>query len=395
MKTPHAVSAHFAGRWDEARFARWCATVRGQLDAPSSTLGILFLTPDYFEVAGEALEVARLNARLPLLIGASASGLVVDGQELEGAPGASLQIFNLPGAQLKACHIDSGDLAAIQEPADWSQVSGVSSRENHGWIVFGEPFQFDGETWLRQWNSAYPGRPTVGALASGPAGEARAQVYLNGDVFEGGLVALSVGGNVGLEALVSQGCTPIGLPWTVTRADRHFILTIGNRPAYSVLEDTFNGLSKEDQARAQGNLFVGFASSEYREEHRRGDFLVRNLLGADPQHGVLAVGALPRPGQTIQFQRRDPVSATEDMVMQLDNLRPALAGRTVYGGLLTVCQGRGRRLFGRPNHDAGWVQKRLGPLPVSGFFGSGEIGPVGGRTFLHGFTACLGLFTRV
>jgi small ligand-binding sensory domain FIST len=216
---------------------------------------------------------------------------------------------------------------------------------------------------------------------------------LDGAVFEEGGVAVAFGGQVELLSVISQGCTPIGETWTITKAEQNLIHEIANRPAYQVLAETFNSLSAEEQGKARGNLLIGLVVNEYLETFHRGDFLVRNILGGDPNSGSLAVGALPRPGQTMQFQRRDASAATEDMNELLDRLPPRLAGRPVYGGCLFNCTGRGHRLFGHPNHDAGLVQEKAGPIELTGFFCNGEIGPVGLRNFLHGYTASLALFT--
>jgi small ligand-binding sensory domain FIST len=394
VKNQHAVAAHFAGSWDEARVQRWAEGVRAKLEAPSVTLGLIFMTPDFFDVAEEVLEVIRVHARVPLLAGCSSQSLIVNGEELEDQAGLVLELFHLPGGELKAVHFDDAQVQDTATPDDWLKITGVSREQTKGWLVFADPFHLDGETWLREWNAAYPGIPSVGGLASGISEEQRTQVYLNGSAHEGGAVVVSLSGGVKLECVISQGCTPIGAPWTVTKTDRNFILQIANRPAYHVLADTFNGLSTEEKSMAQNNLFVGFASSEYCDEFRRGDFLVRNLLGADPSNGVIAVGAMPRPGQTIQFHRRDAASATEDINACLGLARERLAGQTVYGGLLGVCNGRGRRLFGKPNHDAGLIQEQLGPLPLVGFFCNGELGPVGRKNFLHGYTASLALLVK-
>ncbi|MGD0615833.1 MAG: FIST C-terminal domain-containing protein, partial [Verrucomicrobiota bacterium] len=215
-----------------------------------------------------------------------------------------------------------------------------------------------------------------------------------GDVFEEGGVAIAVGGGVKLAGVISQGCTPIGETWTLTKVDQNIIHEIGNRPAYEVLAETFNTLSPEDQRQARGNLFIGLVVNEYLEDFHRGDFLIRNLLGADPRSGSIAIGALPRPGQTVQFQRRDAAAATEDMNVLLARARRQLEGSTVYGGCLCSCNGRGQGLFGEPDHDARMVQQQLGPLGLAGFFCNGEIGPIGEKNFLHGFTASLALFVK-
>jgi small ligand-binding sensory domain FIST len=245
---------------------------------------------------------------------------------------------------------------------------------------------------LRSCNEAYPGLPVVGGLAS--SDQHRAQVYLNGTVLDAGGVAVGVGGAVRLESVISQGCTPIGETWTITSAENHFIQRIANRPAFEVLAETLNNLEADQRDRCKGNLFVGLVVNEYLEEFHRGDFLIRNLIGADPKSGIIAVGALPRAGQTIQFQQRDARTAAEDMTQLLSRARQQLAGRQVLGACLCSCNGRGQRLFGEASHDARRVQECLGPVGLTGFFCNGEIGPIGAKNFLHGYTASLALFTR-
>ena len=207
-------------------------------------------------------------------------------------------------------------------------------------------------------------------------------------------MALAVGGDVTLTGVISQGCTPIGEAWTLTRVEQNLIKHIGNRPAYTVLSETVQQLPAAEQQQARGNLFIGLVVNEYLEDYHRGDFLVRNLLGGDPSSGVIAVGALPRAGQTIQFQRRDAAAASEDMSELLARTKKSLGDTVVYGGFLCCCNGRGRNLFGRPSHDAELVQAHFGPLGLAGFFGNGEIGPIGEKNFLHGFTASLALFVK-
>ena len=272
--------------------------------------------------------------------------------------------------------------------------TGVEPSGTNGWLVFIDPFHLDAESWLRSWNQTYAPLPALGGLASGVFSDQTTQVYLNGDVFEDGGVAISVGGDVKLASVISQGCTPIGETWTLTRVEQNLIRQIANRPAYAVLAETFQKLPPAEQQKARGNLFIGLVVNEYLEDFHRGDFLVRNLIGGDPNSGVLSVGAMPRAGQTMQFQRRDAAAATEDMNELLARARNQLAGTVIYGGCLCCCNGRGQNLFGRPNHDAEMVQQRLGPLGLTGFFCNGEIGPVGEKNFLHGYTASLALFVK-
>jgi small ligand-binding sensory domain FIST len=393
VKTGHSIVAHWAGGFDESGLAQWAADLRRQLDAPVS-LGLVFITPKFFPHAEPLLEVLRVHGRIPLLAGCSSASLVVGSQEVEEGAGLTLGLFSLPGAELEAVHFTQHQLEEANGPAYWHHEAGVGPERTNGWLTFLDPFNIDSERWLRSWNEAYAPLPVVGGLASGNSQAQQTQVYLNGDVFEEGGVAVSVGGDVKLVGVISQGCTPIGETWTLTRVQQNLIQQIANRPAYQVLADTVDKLSPEEQKRARGNLFIGLAINEYREEFHRGDFLVRNLLGADPHSGVIAVGAFPRTGQTIQFQRRDAAAAQEEMETLLARARANLGDATIYGGCLCTCNGRGKHLFGSPHHDAQMVQRHFGPLGLTGFFCNGEIGPVGESNFLHGFTASLALFVK-
>jgi len=393
VKTGYSIAAHWTGGFDEAGLQQWAADLRLQLDAPVS-LGLVFTTPEFFPHATQLLEVLRLGGRIPLLVGCSSTSLVVGGQEIEDNARLALGLYSLPGAELGVAHFTQRQVEEANGPAYWHLETGVDAERTNGWLAFLDPFQMDSEGWLRSWNEAYAPAPVVGGLASGDFKAQQTQVYLNGDVFDEGGVAVSVGGAVRLAGVISQGCTPIGETWTLTRVQQNMIEQIANRPAYQVLVDTVEKLSPEEQKRARGNLFIGLAINEYMEEFHRGDFLVRNLIGADPRSGVLAVGAFPRTGQTIQFQRRDATAAREDMEGVMARARADLGGATIYGGCLCVCNGRGKHLFGKPNHDAQMVQRHFGPLGLAGFFCNGEIGPVGESNFLHGFTASLGLFVK-
>jgi small ligand-binding sensory domain FIST len=394
VNAEYSAAAHWDQPFDESALQRWAEDLRSQLCAPHVSLGLVFMSPRFFPRARQVLEILRVHAQIPLLAGCSGHSLIVGGHEIEQNPGMVLALYALPGAELQAFHFTQEQVEAADEPAYWHSQTGVGPSQTNGWLAFIDPFHLDSEGWLRGWNEAYAPAPVLGGLASGVFTEQTTQVYLNGDVFDEGGVAVSIGGDVKPVGVISQGCTPVGETWTLTKVERNFIQTIGNRPAYEVLAETFNGLPLQQQQQSRGNLFVGLAMNEYLEEFQRGDFLVRNLIGADPNSGVIAVGALPRAGQTLQFQRRDAAAATEDMQMLLARAKGQLAGATLYGGCLCSCNGRGRGLFRKPDHDARLVQETFGPLTLAGFFCNGEIGPVGRKNFLHGYTASLALFVK-
>ncbi len=394
MPNRHAVAAHWNGEFEETALTTWAAELRAQLTAPRVSLGLLFVTPQFFPKAKELLEIIRVHAQVPLLVGCSSTSLIAGAREIEEHAGLVLALHHLPGAELRALHFTQEQVEEANGPGYWQLETGVNADQTNGWLVFADPFHFDAEAWLKGWNEAYAPLPILGGLASGDYAAQTTQVYLNGEVFEEGGVAVSVGGAVRLASVISQGCTPIGETWTITKTERNFIHTIGNQSAYKVLVDTYNGQPPEIQSKLRGNLFIGLVINEYLEEFHRGDFLIRNLMGADPNSGAIVVAALPREGQTIQFQRRDGAAATEDMTALLQRAHQQLGGQPIYGGVLCCCNGRGSGLFGQPDHDARLVQERLGPLGLSGFFCNGEIGPVGERNFLHGYTASLALFVQ-
>ena len=394
MPEQNAVSAHWTDGWNEAGLQRWAEDLRAKLTAPKVSLGLVFMAPRFFAHAQQVLEILRVHGQVPLLAGCSSNSLISGGEEIENGAGISLGLYYLPGAELTPFHFGQANVEEANGPAYWHHETGLDSAGTNGWLAFADPFSLDCDSWLRQWNGAYAPLPVVGGLASGDLAAQSTQLYLNGDVHTDGLIAISVGGEISLASVISQGCTPIGDTWTITKADENFIYEIANRPAYEVLIETFGTLTPEEQKKCQGNLFIGLVVNEYLEEFHRGDFLIRNLLGVDPNSGVIAVGAHPRAGQTIQFQRRDATAANEDMLALLNRAHEQLKGEIVYGGCLCSCNGRGANLFGYSHHDAAMIQRRLGPLGLSGFFCNGEIGPIGEKNFLHGYTASLALFVN-
>jgi small ligand-binding sensory domain FIST len=394
MQQDFAVSGLWQGDFDDAGMRDWAIDLRAQLRAPRVSLGLVFMTPKYFPAAAQILELIRVHGQVPLLLGCSSTGLIVGGREWEDKPGVALSLFSLPGAQLRGLRFTQEQVQESNGPGYWHIETGLDASQVNGWLAFADPFHLDAEALLRAWNQAYKARPILGGLASGNLTEQTTQVYLNGDVFQEGGVALAVAGAVEMVSVISQGCTPIGETWTITKAEGNFVHQIANRPAYEVLAETFGKLSAQEQLQARGNLFIGLVVNEYMEDFHQGDFLVRNILGADPHSGSLAVGAWPRQGQTLQFQRRDAAAADLDMKLLLDRLAEQLGKRRVYGGCLCSCNGRGHRLFGQMDHDASLVQARIGPVELTGFFCNGELGPVGDRNFLHSYTASLALFAE-
>jgi small ligand-binding sensory domain FIST len=384
MRKNHAASRVEGGPFDEGRVIAAVKSVRAEL-ADEASLGFVFVSPDYAPHLDEFLELVRVYGRVPVLVGGSGAGLIGTGLELEGQPGFSLLLLSLPNTVVSAFEFRQAQVEESTGPAYWQMESGVD--EADAWIVLAHPARLDVDRWLRDWDAAYPQTPTIGGLASG--GRSIDDIFLVCDghrLSAGDGVAVALRGGVRVSTIVSQGCRPIGEPLTVTGARQNLVLTLASKPACKILNDVFLSLTERERARARGNLFAGLAISEYLEEFKRGDFLIRNILDADQATGAVAIGAIPRIGQTLQYQLRDRDTADEDLrelsvaAHDDDMVRP-------FAALLFSCAGRGRGLFRIPDHDAGVLAEVFGPKPLAGFFCNGEIGPVGAKTFLHGYTA--------
>jgi small ligand-binding sensory domain FIST len=350
--------------------------------------GFVFCSADYRENLPDFLEILQLNAHVPILAGCSGSGLIGTAAEAESAQGFTLLLLHLPDTELRPFHFSDRDLPAWEDDAAWRQAAGPQRMD--AWMMLADPSQGITEPLLRAWNDSTGGVPVFGGLGSGGADGSDIFVFRDRELLEGGGVLLGFRGGVKIHTLVSQGCRPIGEPLPVTKAEHNVVHTLGSRPAYQVLDEAFQALSEREKKRAGGNLFAGLAIREDREEFHRGDFLIRNILAADESSGAVALGAFPRVGQTLQYQLRDAGAADED----LRHLAGDLAADRVkpFGSLLFSCGGRGRGMFGAPNHDASVLAEMLGPHPSAGFFCNGEIGPIGGRNFVHGYTASAALF---
>ncbi len=358
------------------------------------TLGFVFASADYLADLPDFLELIQLHGHVPTLVGCSGSGLVGTDREAEHGSGFSLLLLHLPESKIHLFELQAAQAEEIASAKDWHKITGVSSEEVDAWITLADPYGFPVEAWLTSWNAAYPGIPTIGGLSSSNHGAGGPEeVFVVHDrkaLPSGSALLIGLKGGVKVRPIVSQGCRPIGEPFTVTGADGNLVLALGGKPAYSVLAEAFESLTDMDKAHAQGNLFAGLASSEYIEEFHRGDFLIRSILGADAGSGAVALGAYPRVGQTLQWQLRDRGSADADLRdrLTLEQDRPALP----FASLIFTCNGRGADLFGMPNHDAHSLAQAIGKIPSAGLFCNGEIGPVGDTSFVHGYTVSVALF---
>jgi len=391
LQQNHAVSEVLLSTFDEAALIQKVESCRERSGGRADII-FAFVTADWRPHLKDLTEILQVYGRAPRVIGCSSDGLIGTGEENENVSGVSLLFLNLPGADINVKTITAENLKGSRGQDFWHQHTGVNADETGGWITLANPSTFDGETWLREWNSAYPGIPTYGGLASGGRAPEDFFLFHGGEINEADSIAVSFGGGIKLEGIVSQGCRPIGEPYTITSVDDNVILTIASKSAYKMLEEAFESLGTDEREHAQGNIFAGLATSEYLENFGRGDFLVRNILGGDRDAGAIALGAFPRVGQTLQFQMRDRDAADEDIRILAESLKER--SPRPLAGLLFSCTGRGSRMFDIPNHDASILEETLGSVPTAGFFCNGEIGPVGSSNFLHGYTAAAAFFVE-
>ncbi|HEY2939867.1 MAG TPA: FIST N-terminal domain-containing protein [Gaiellaceae bacterium] len=358
---------------------------RAALGGDAADLAFLFLSADHLDQAEEALHAAEEELQAVHLLGCVASGVVARERELEDGPGAAVWAASLPGAAIETFHsfaIGTDEGVAIGGFPDLGGADLVT--------LLVDPFTFPAAGFLARLNEEDDGGiPLVGGLAAG-AGEPEAQaLFLDGQVLTDGAVG-AVLRDTPVRTVVSQGCAPIGRDSVITAAEGNVVFELAGRPAVERLREDLGALAAEQQRlAASGGVLAGLVIDENRSEYTRGDYLMRGLIGADEETGALAIGEPVRVGQTLRFHVRDARAADEDL---REGLAGALDGERAAGALLFTCNGRGLNMFPEPDHDARVVGEAMGGDSLAGFFCAGEIGPVGGRPFLHGFTATLAIF---
>jgi small ligand-binding sensory domain FIST len=341
----------------------------GELAGAPVDLAFCFVSPHHLDEVESIAEAVRAEVRPRILVGCVAEGVVGRSRELETAPAVSVWVGSLPGAELQPFHADD-ELPAL----DGAELV----------VLLADPFTFP----VADAVEGAGGRPVVGGLAAGGGAAGRQALILGDEVHAEGAVGVGISG-IPLAVVVSQGCAPIGHDLVVTSAEDNIVYELAGQPALERLRTELASLPASDQEAAARGLLAGVVIDENQPEYARGDYLVRGLLGADEGSGALAIGTPVRVGQTLRFHVRDAGSADEDLRESLDR---ALARTRPAGALLFTCNGRGAAMFGEADHDARIATEALGTPAVAGFFCAGEIGPVGGRSFLHGFTATLVVF---
>lgn len=364
-----------------------CAEAARQMGNANAELAIAFYSPHHADSAGALARLLHSKLQVGCLIGCLGESIVGNRREVEGDPALSLWLGNWAGkVEIEPFRLQMSETSEGLELLGWPDNLLDADPNKSLMLAFGDPYSFPtAEIFLPRMNEDYPGLAVIGGMASSPTGASATSLVLNDDVAADGAVGVLLRGNLGWFTVVSQGCRPIGRPLVVTKGQDNVILELSGQQPLAYLQGLYNELEAHDRSLFERGLLLGVAISEYRDTFGRGDFIIRNLMGLDRGSGAMAINDRIRVGQTVQFQVRDGNSADEDLKLLLRAGRES--GSKAKGGLLFTCNGRGSRMFSEPNHDAGAIQNELGPIPLAGFFAAGELGPVAGKNFIHGFTA--------
>lgn len=327
-----------------------------------------------------------LHEALPIrcLVGCGANGVVGSlpsgvAQEIEGKPALALSVARLPGVEVHPFVIQPQDVPDLDSPPQaWVEVVGVDPARNPHFILLADPATSRIVDVLQGLDYAYPHSVKVGGLVGDG-------LFCQRELVTQGVVGVALAG-LRAEAIVAQGCRPIGQPYRVTKGERNIILGLEDRTPLQVLQNLIQNLDEADRELAQSGLHIGVVGDEFKQELGPTDFLIRNLLGIDPRYGAIAIGDRVRPGQRVQFHLRDAQTSITDL-QQLLASHVRHHPEPPVGALMFACLGRGQHLYGRPNVDSHLFQQYLPGVTLAGCFCNGEIGPVGNTTYLHGYTA--------
>jgi small ligand-binding sensory domain FIST len=340
-------------------------------------LAVLFATAPMTGALEDVVGAVHAVLRPRTLIGSTAVSVLAGGQEVEETTALTLWAGTTgptTPVRLEAVR-DLDDVVVGGLPDDIAPGSTL--------VLLTDPFTFPADAILP--DLAASGVTVIGGLASAARGPGGNRLVLDHEVHTEGAVGVLLPPDRAVVPLVSQGCRPVGEPMIVTKAERNIVYELAGQPALDRVLGLATAASPEERTLMQAGLHVGVVVDEAKDTFERGDFLVRGVLGADRSNGAVAIGEEVEIGTTIQFHVRDAGTADEDLREMLG------ASGTADGALVFSCNGRGTNLFGRPNHDAELVAE-ITRGRCAGMFCAGEIGPVGHRSFLHGFTASVALF---
>ena len=371
------------------------ASIRATMGDTAADLAVVFASSEY---ASDYVDLPSMVRELlgpqVLVLGCSGGGIIGGGAEIEQEPAVSLTAASLPGVNIKPIRLEGDVLPDMDaSPDKWHEALGVTLDEEPQFVLLVDPTSFPAQNLLLGMDYAYPAAAKIGGLASAGQGARQNGLFLGQDYHDSGAIGVALSGNIVVETVVAQGCRPIGNPMRITKSDRNFLVELDEQQPLNVLRSIFQQADQRDRDLMQNSLFLGVVMDALIDEPRQGDFLIRNVMGMDQRSGVLAIGEMLKEGQLVQFHLRDAETSAEDLSAVLERYAIDNRENPAHGALLFSCLGRGKYLYGKSNHDTEVFHDKVGAtVPLGGFFCNGEIGPVSGTTFLHGYTSSFGIF---
>jgi small ligand-binding sensory domain FIST len=370
--------------------------ILANLDGKHPDLAVVFISSHHMPSYVVAPELLAETLGAKVLIGCSAAGVIGGGQEVERRPGIAISAAILPGVELSPFHLNQDELPSPDAgPEEWQALLGIRAEDCPAIMLLPDPFTLRSDHLLAGLDFAYPSTVKIGGLASGGGQPGANALFINDRSVRSGAVGVAFSGDLEVETIVAQGCRPIGEPLVVTESEINIISKLGDQTPLEVLRDLFETAETREKRLIRRSLQIGIIMDRLAQNSSEGEFLIRNVLGADEEDGTLAVGELVQEGQVVQFFVRDAQAADEDLRLMLEEYIDNLdEGDIPASALLFSCIGRGQYLYGSPDHDTSVFTDIVADIPITGFFSNGEIGPLGDQTFLHGYSASFALFKQ-
>ena len=371
------------------------SSVRTTLADNAADLAVVFASSEYGADYAQLPELmGEMLGPQVMVLGCSGGGIIGGGTEVEQEPAVSLTAASLPGVAVHPIRLEADTLPSLDAPPDdWHEAIGSDPSDQPQFVLLADPMSFPAQNLLLGMDYAYPAAAKIGGLASAGQGARQNGLFLGREYHDSGAVGVALSGNIIVETVVAQGCRPIGQPMRITRSDRNFLVELDGEQPINVLRGIFQQSDQKDRDLMQHSLFLGVVMDALIDQPQQGDFLIRNVMGMDQRSGVLAIGEMLKEGQLVQFHLRDADTSADDLSAVLERYAVDNRENPAHGALLFSCLGRGKYLYGRPNHDTEVFHEKVGAaVPLGGFFCNGEIGPVSGTTFLHGYTSSFGIF---
>ena len=369
------------------------AILQAQMQDAVPHLAVAFVSPHYQAEFDLVSDLIRQGLDSVVVLGCSGGGIIGDGQEVEQRAAVSITAASLPGVEIVEFRLEGDSLPDLDAaPQAWEETVNVTPALSPQFVMLADPYSFPVQNLLLGLDYAFSQSAKIGGLASGAQQQGGNALFLGGQVYRSGAVGVALHGNITVDTVVAQGCRPVGQPMRVTESRQNILAQLDGQPPMTVLKEIFQNSDDRDKELMRNSLFLGVVMDEFIDDPKQGDFLIRNVVGMDDRTGVLAIGELLKEGQLVQFHLRDAQTSADDLTQVLDRYVVDNRENQAQGALLFSCLGRGEYLYGRPNHDTELFRDKMGSVPMGGFFCNGEIGPVSGTTFLHGYTSSFGIF---